>query len=435
MSDEEQFASSEEYQVKVLSYMLSNAEFRDVAATALQHEDFANKALQWFYETLSKQQLSPSLLKEELVDAAKAKKIKDTEIDKYVEYYSVICNRPLPIEEEYIRRDMSRFIRTQATKRAILDSFDLIEKGNWDELLDTVTAATQAGFDITAVGQDYFKEFADRLSRRINDVSGRKLSTGIPELDEMMYGGLKPKQLGLVAGGTGRGKSIFLEWLARVAVLMGETVVYYTLELPEDEIGARFDAMLAHVKYGELKAFHKDVFTSLEPLAKQHSSRLFIKEYPADGATVATLKAHLRQLNSAGVRPTVVIVDYLDLLKPHRHYNSQHEELDAITKALHGMSKELDIRIWTATQLNRAGITMETPDETTVAGALSKLFTVDVALFLAQTKEEREDQIMRIFVAKNRNGPAGRTIKIDTDYAYMTFYRATLGGSEDDNEV
>jgi hypothetical protein len=41
---------------------------------------------------------------------------------------------------------------------------------------------------------------------------------------------------------------------------------------------------------------------------------------------------------------------------------------------------------------------------------------------MAQTPDEREDELMRMVFSKNRNGFLG-TVKLDTDYSYMTFYR------------
>lgn len=428
MSAEEQFAETQEYQIKLLSYMLNNHEFCDIARDALKSELFSDRALQWYFDTLT--QASPRLtqvtLQEELIKAAKAKRIRPTELDKYLEYYEFLKTRPLPVEEQYIREKLGKFIRRQAVKTALVDAFDYAKQERWDEIVDSMTAAVNAGVDSLDAGYFYFENIQDRLASRMNAQALEKLTTGIPELDSMLYGGIKPKQLGLIAGGTGRGKSIFLEWLARVAVLLGKKVVYYTLELSEEDVADRFDALFSQIKINELKTYNNQVFNALSPLSSKFSDHLVIKEYPADTATVGTIKAHLRQLSGVGFIPDLVIVDYLDLLKPHRHYNSTHEELDSITKALHGFAKEYETRVWTATQLNRAGLVMETPDETTIAGAVSKLFTADIAMFLAATAEEREDQELRIVVAKNRNGPAPRTIKIDTDYARMTFYKPSV---------
>lgn len=436
MSEHDQFSVSEDYQIKILANMLHKPDFCDISGDALKNEDFANKALQWFFDKLTKTEkhLSATLLKEEFITAAEDPKggIRPDELDKFVGVFNSLSVRPTPVEEQHIEENLSRFVRTQATKRAILESADLMEAGQWDEIVEKVTEATQAGMDITDRGQDYFTDFESRLDRRMNAEVRRKLATGIPELDEILYGGLKTKQLALIAGGTGRGKSVFLLWLARVAVLLGKSVVYYTLELSEEDVAERFDAMFSHIKINELKTHNAEVFNSLSTYSSQFGTRLIVKEYPPDEATVHTLKAHMRQLSAAGVVPDLVIVDYLDLLKPHRTYNSQTEELDAITKALRGLAVSQGTRVWTASQLNRGGIAMENPDETAIAGALSKLFTADVSIFMAQTKDEREDQYMRLSIVKNRNGPTGRSIKITTDYAYMTFYRSELAGEDDD---
>lgn len=422
---EDQFTNTREYQIKLLSYMLANPNFCDLAGDVLTGEEFSDKALQWFFDTLAKAKikLTPATLKETLIGAAKAKQIRADQIEKYVEYFDLLKVKPLPVEEEHISEELGKFIKRQAVKRAITDAWSLAKNEQWDDIVDLVTEAVTKGAQSLESGYFYFEKTQDRLATRVSATTEERLSTGIPGLDQILYGGLKPKQLGLVAGGTGRGKSIFLEWLAQVAILLGKKVVYYTLELPEDEVANRFDALFSQIKINELKTYNNDVFSKLVPMASKFGGSLVIKEYPADTATIHTLKAHLRQLSSLGFVPDLIIVDYLDLLKPHRTYNSQYEEIDAITKALHGFAKESRTRIWTATQLNRSGLTMETPDESSVAGAISKLFTADVAMFLAATNAEREDQEIRIIVAKNRNGPAPRTVKIDTDFARMTFYK------------
>ena len=166
---------------------------------------------------------------------------------------------------------------------------------------------------------------------------------------------------------------------------------------------------------------------------KRFGSSLFIKEYPEDEVTVPELKAHLLQLTHQGFVPDLVIVDYLDLVKPHRIYHEKHTEQDAVVKALRGVSKSIDTRIWSAGQLNRGGLSMETPDESAIAGGISRLFTCDIAIFMAQTIEEREEEIMRLIISKNRNGRTGKTIKLDTEYEFLTFYRNPPEVGNDNN--
>lgn len=422
---------SEEYQVKVLAYMLQNPNFTLIAKEAIDREHFANKALQWYFDAIANATapLTPVTLKEELLKAAKNKLIKEHEVDKVVGYYGFVKVPVVPSEEEHIQATFGRFVRRQAMKQAFLDGIDLVKSDDdekLDEAIALIEAARNKGTDILTLGHRFFADFEMRLSRRQQQDEVRRLSTGIPELDAMMYGGLKNKQMGLVVGGSGRGKSIFLEWLARVAVLMGQQVVYYTLELSEEDISERFDSLFCHIKPQELKSLNTRVYEELHKFHDRFGNNLIVKEYPEDEASINTIKAHYKQLASIGVTPGLVVIDYLDLMKPHRHYNDINQEQASIAKACRGMSKKFNTRVWSALQLNRGGMVQDTPDESGLAGSISRMYTADALIIMAQTKDEREDNIMRLFIKKNRNGPSERTIKIATDFEHMTFYAGSV---------
>lgn len=421
---EEVIMYSEEYQVKVLAYMLQNPNFSMIAKEAIEREHFANRALQWYFDTISGADapLTPITLREELLKAAGKKIIKEHEVEKVAGYYSFIKQPVVPSEEQHIQDTFAKFIRRQAMKQAILESMDLIKKDAWDDVVEKVEAARNKGLDILTVGHRFFADFEQRLAARQNQDEVRRLSTGIPELDSLMYGGLKNKQMGLVVGGSGRGKSIFLEWLARIGILMGQQVVYYTLELSEEDISERFDALFCHIKPQELKSMNDKVYQELHRYHTKFGNNLIVKEYPEDEASINTIQAHYKQLASIGVQPGLVIIDYLDLMKPHRNYNDVNQEQAAVAKACRGMAKKFNTRVWSALQLNRGGMIQETPDESGMAGSISRLYTADAVIMMAQTREEKEDNVMRLFIKKNRNGPADRTVKITTDFEHMTFY-------------
>ena len=424
--DTDTFSDSVEYQQKVLSYMLCNPQFCEVAKNALPIENFNDKYLQYFYDKLTTApiHLTVTTLREELLKDARNKRINKDYVTKYTDMYKSLAVPPVPFEIEYIQKHLQNFIRLNAVKRAFIEGIDLMKDNSWDEILEKVSKAAMAGSDIMSVGTDYFGERQDRVARRINRDIERKLSTGIPELDDLTYGGIKTKQLGLCVGGTGRGKSIFLQWLARVAVLLGKKVVYITFELSEEDMADRFDSIFAHIKPQMLGEHSADALRKLSKYYDRFGSSLIIKEYPEDEVTVPEIKAYLLQLTAQGFVPDLVLVDYVDLIKPHRVYNDTTQEQTLVTKALRGLAKGLNTRVWTAAQVNRSGLAMETPDETSVAGAVGKLFTADICLFMAQTPAEREDCLMRLVVSKNRNGKAGRVCKITTDYDFLTLMRA-----------
>lgn len=422
---DEFIAESPEYQAKILAFMLHDNEFRMIAAAHLDKELFSNRALQWFFSTIGQSDvaLSPTTLGEEVLQAVRAGIIPRDEGQKYSEVFTLLKSLPLPQEREYIRGHITSFMRKQALKLAIPKAKELSDEDDWAGVLELMTEAINKGVDLDDIGVDYFADAENRIQNRVAKERDQKIFTQIQDLDLITNGGIKVGQTGLIVGGTGRGKSIFLAWLGKAAVAQGKTVVYITCELSTDVLADRYDSMLGKTPISQLTDYQDALLADLKSMSQIYSSKLWLKHYPADTATVHTIKAYIRQLSYAGVVPDMVIIDYLDLLKPHRTYNSPHLEIDAIMKAVVGFAAEFGVVVYTATQMNRSGMTQDTPDEASMAGYIGKQYHADLILWMAQTAEEKEDEVMRLWVSKNRNGAAGKTITLDTDYACMTFYR------------
>lgn len=430
------FAVTEDFQTKTLAFMLHNEEFCGIAGDSLGKEQFTNKALQWFYDKITSRPLTPVLLQEEMITAAKSKEIKQEDVQKFIGLYEVLRRPPAPAEQDYISEKLGTFIRTQAVKQVMLESLQkggLVETGQWETIEERMRAATQAGFELQNLGKSYFNDVEDRVAERATRQKSRRIATGIPELDALTYGGIRNKQTGIIIGGTGRGKSIFLQWLARTAILLGKRVLYITMELSEEDISDRFDSMFARVRPHELNDYQEQVIKEVGNLGTMYGDALRIKHFPMNTATVGTFKAYVRQLSNIGLAPDLILIDYLDLIAPHQRYSSRTEEQIAVVQAVVGFGQEFDVAIWTACQLNRGGLIMETPDESAQAGSIERQFVADMVFWLAQTKDERMDEIMRIVCSKNRNGKTGWTIGLDTDYSYMTFYREQpeIAGDDD----
>lgn len=436
MSDEP-LSYSSEYQALLLSEALQNPQFKDLLRDSVKAEQFSDRALQYFFDTITQSpiHLTKKTLKEELYKAAGEKKIRKEEIDRYKEVFKSVTRAPLPVETEHVKATLTGFVRTQNVKNAILASFDFVKTGEWDKVEQLISEAVASGVDLLTAGHDYYAEWEQRLERRATQDEARRLPTGIPEVDVLLNGGLKNKQFGLIVGGTGRGKSVFLSWLAKVAVqFYNKTVFYFTLELPEEDIAERFDSMVCRIKPAELKGSRVQATAELSPLAVKYTKKFFIKEFSPGSTPVSAFVSYYKNMAAQGIVADLVLIDYLDLIKPHTRYDSLNQNMDAICISLCGFAKDCNTRIWSATQLNRSGMVNENPDESSVAGAIDKLFSVDVALFMAQTKEEREDQELRISFIKNRNGQAGKFVKIQTEFGFMTFYKETINTKETNDE-
>jgi replicative DNA helicase len=434
-SSGDQFSITDDYQAKILAFMLQNSEFRDISAVHLAPEHFNNKALQWFYTTIAeaKHPLTPVTLREEMISAAKAKILRQEEVPKFVSLFDIISERVLPTEEDHIKDKMDVFIRTQSVKKALVDSIELAKKEEWDEIVRNMQEAVSSGVRLGETGYDYLGAVEARVHERATRRAKRKISSGIPEIDALTYGGIKNGQMGMIVGGTGRGKSIFLQWLARTALLLNKKVVYFTFELSAEDLSDRMDSMFAVVKPQELNDYQQQVLDEITKLKLTYGKSLIIQHYPADTATINTLKDFCRRLSQVGIAPDLIIIDYLDLMRPHRTYGDAHAEIDAITKSIVGFAAEFDTSIYTATQLNRSGMVSDTPDEAGMAGYIGKQYHADMVMWMAQTREEKEDELMRIWMSKNRNGRLG-TVSLETNFSYMTFYQESKVDKEEVKE-
>ena len=146
--------------------------------------------------------------------------------------------------------------------------------------------------------------------------------------------------------------SHFLVQLGAEAVRRGLDVMHYTLELSEYSVGLRYDSYLCGIncdvvvdeKAAVIK--HYDETTSY--------GRLYIKEYPTGYPTVMTLKAHLDRLALKGFKPDLLIIDYADIMRSTRKFDSLRHELKLVYEQLRNLAAEADLPVWSASQANRS---------------------------------------------------------------------------------
>ena len=82
---------------------------------------------------------------------------------------------------------------------------------------------------------------------------------------------------------------------------------------------------------------------------------LIIKEFPTGKATITTIEAHIQKVKDMGIEPDLIIIDYVDLLSSKRKTIDRKGEIDDIYTSTKGLARELDIPVWSVSQVNRAG--------------------------------------------------------------------------------
>ena len=207
--------------------------------------------------------------------------------------------------------------------------------------------------------------------------------------------------------------SHFLTMIGANALREGKSVLHYTFELSETAVGIRYDSNLCDID-------SNDVMDRKEEIIKFYNEnrlgRLFIKEYPTNTATIYTLKTHIERLDLKGFKPDIIIIDYADIMRSSRQFDSLRHELKLVYEELRGMAMELSVPIWTASQSNKEGANSEIIDMTNMSEAYGKAMICDVIVSVSRRPHEKAGGWGRLYIAKNRAGRDGLVypVKINT---------------------
>ena len=323
---------------------------------------------------------------------------------------------------DYMLDLVENFAKKEAMKAAIADSISLIKENRMDEVEALVKKALLINRDVDT-GQDYFRDVMGRWDRIFNKKQEEKYKTFLPGINKSLEGGLGSKELAMVVAPPGVGKSLFLVNQGVHSMIEGRKVLYISLEMSEDKIAQRFDSVMTLMPQFKLKdpANQLTVKERLEMFKKEFpGSELVIKEFPTGQASINTIRNLLVQLkNYDEFEPDLLIVDYLELLRPTREIQQEYQAQQKIAEELRGVAMEYGLLTWTATQTNRQGRMVKIITDAELGDSYGKIRTCDFAMSLNQSEEEFDEGKMRAYVIKSRNGRPRFTVPMEVDYGTL----------------
>jgi len=395
-----------DFQIKVLSSLLTHKEFLINIHDIISDEYFENPAIKWsINETLKyfdKYHSTPSLevLKVELQKVDN--EVLQISIREQLKEAYISSNEDL----EYVQEEFTNFCKNQQLKRALMSSVDLLKGGDFDGIRFLIDNALKAGNDKN-LGHEYIKDIESRYRKD----SRETVPTPWDKINSLLQGGLGNGDFGLIFGNPGGGKSWSLVSLGGHAVRLGYNVLHYTLELGEDYVGKRYDAFFTKIPVNKIDS-HRD---KVEEILPQLPGKLIIKEYPTGRATISTIESHISKATSMGVKPDLVLIDYVDLLASGKKNRERKEEIDDIYTSTKGLARQLNIPIWSVSQVNRAGANDNVIQGDKAAGSYDKIMITDFCMSLSRKKEDKVNNTGRFHLMKNRYGMDGITFGIEAD--------------------
>jgi archaellum biogenesis ATPase FlaH len=282
------------------------------------------------------------------------------------------------------------------------------------------------------MGTDYFEDPRARLLA-IKSNNGQ-VSTGWPTMDARLFGGMNRGELNIFAGGSGSGKSLFMQNIAINWMTAGLNGVFLTLELSEGLTAMRMDAMVANCST-------KEIFKDLDTLEMKirmvgkKSGKLRIKYMPAQ-SNVNQIRAYLKELQiQTGMRTDFIMVDYLDLVMPVSAKVSPSDLFvkdKYVSEELRNLAKEFNILMITASQLNRSAVEEIEFDHSHISGGISKINTADNVFGIFTSRAMKERGRYQIQLMKTRSS-SGVGTKVDLEFN-MESLRITDPGEDAQSE-
>ena len=334
--------------------------------------------------------------------------------------------------KKWFMDEYEKFCRHKALEGAILESADKLERHEYGSVEQLIKDAVGIGL-AKDFGLNYWDDPAGRI-QAIKDNRGQN-STGWESLDKILYGGFNPGELNIFAGGSGSGKSLFMQNMALNWSLAGKNVVYVSLELSEELCSMRLDAMLTNMSTRDVMRNADDVTLKVR-MASKKAGILQMIQMP-NGSTINDIKAYIKEFQiQNNIKVDALMVDYLDLMMPVTvkvNPSDQFIKDKFVSEELRNLAIELNILFVTASQLNRGAVDEVEFDHSHIAGGISKINTADNLIGIFSSRAMRERGRVQIQFMKTRSS-SGVGSKLDLGYDMNTLRITDLDEDEQGEE-
>jgi replicative DNA helicase len=394
------------FQIKVISSLLTHKEFLLNIQDVLSEEYFTNQAHNWIIKQILNYYnkyhctISMDALKVEL------KKIDNEILQLSIKEQLREAYKASDEDLKYVQEEFSNFCKNQQLKKALLNSVDLLNAGDYDSIRTIIDNALKSGQDKN-IGHEYNID----IESRFREDNRTPIPTPWKQFNSLLQGGLGGGDFGLIFGNPGGGKSWSLVALGGYAITLGYNVLHYTLELGADYVGRRYDAFFTNTPVQDIMKHKSKVEETIPGL----EGKLLIKEFPTGKATISTLESHIKKCIDQDFKPDLIIIDYVDLLRSRRKNGERKDEIDDIYISTKGLARELNLPIWSVSQVNRAGAKDDVIEGDKSAGSYDKMMVTDVAISLSRKKEDKVNGTGRFHIMKNRYGMDGMTYNAEID--------------------
>jgi len=277
-------------------------------------------------------------------------------------------------------------------------------------------------------------DFAERISRasRIGDelvlnhtnlsidepgenIDNSHIATPWAWLNDVLNGGPEIGDLAVILTVISGGKTTALINIARHALQLGKSVVYFTFEDGERKIKRRLMQSIANATRDEL-ADHS-VRRKRDRFLKKYGGTCEIKDLQSRRSTVDDAASFIRSIEDVNERKVdVVISDYADRFRPNNRYTEPRHALREIFEDCKWLARSLNVVHWTARQVNKSRVGKEIISTDAAGESWGSMESPDLVIGLGRTLEDEQLDQITLFTAKVRDEKDHQARNLCTDF-------------------
>lgn len=322
----------------------------------------------------------------------------------------------------------ARLVKENSLRRRVIrEASDIIneafsDEGELEEFLDS-TEQRILGISDYRISPSFSKvgdvvqssiSIIEKLFDQKQSITG--VASGFSDLDRMTAG-FQPSDLIIIAARPSMGKTaLALAFAANAGMEQRGGVAIFSLEMSKEQLVLRLLCSDAGVDNTKVRTGHlgeNDFPKLVDSAGRIADAPIFIDD--TGGLTITELRAKCRRLNKE-TKLSMVIVDYLQLLRSPAYSNSREQEISDISRSLKALAKELSVPVIALSQLNRSVESRPLKDkrpqmsDLRESGAIEQDADVIMAIYRDEiyNPDSEEKGIAEIIILKQRNGPVGR---------------------------
>ena len=335
------------------------------------------------------------------------------------QFNEYVWDFPAPEPLTYYVEQLKRKHAFNLTLTGIQSAYDNLNKREVEKAVDHLRDALRKIEDATASEADL--DWGASAEQRYNDYLEIQSKGGIDgyrtpfnTLDEATQGWHDGEFI-LVVARQGVGKTWLTNIMAHKNYRDGLKVLYFTKEMPSNQVARRFDALEYNLPYQDLRSGKLNSFREAEWRDKVQEGlpigQMVIVGEETGGVSQVAAKIERH-------RPDIIFIDGMYLMDDDQRARDNWLKISNISRDMKRLAKRVMIPIIATVQFNRSADNAKGDASNIAYGDIAK--DADVILGLFQDEDQRLDKRMTLRVLKQREGSRPE-IELDWDMGNMKF--------------